>query len=94
MRPANRIRSGCRHRWKRRFERVITPFREFTQDQTISSGILVLCTLAALLIANSPLRQDYEALLQTPLGFEVTPQALLIAKSSVLSAYLLAGVAG
>jgi NhaA family Na+:H+ antiporter len=54
---------------EQRFERVVTPFQEFIKDQTISSAILVLCTFAALVIANSPLAPTYEELLHTPLGF-------------------------
>jgi NhaA family Na+:H+ antiporter len=59
----------ARTSFEKRFERVITPFQEFIKDQTISSAILVLCTVVALVIANSPFAGAYQTLLHTPLGF-------------------------
>jgi Na+/H+ antiporter NhaA len=38
-------------------ERVITPFQEFIHDQRSASGLLLLSTIAALIIANSPFAQ-------------------------------------
>jgi NhaA family Na+:H+ antiporter len=49
-------------------ERVITPFQEFIRDQTSASALLLLCTIAALIIANSPFGQDYEALIHREAG--------------------------
>ena len=51
------------------FERVLTPFQEFINDQRTGSVLLLVCTLSALLIANSPLAHDYEALVEMPVGF-------------------------
>jgi NhaA family Na+:H+ antiporter len=51
------------------FERVLTPFHEFISDQRVGSVLLLLCTVVALLIANSPLAPDYKALIETPMGF-------------------------
>jgi len=55
-------------RLEQRFERALTPFQEFVSDQTTSSLLLIGCTLAALLIANSPYAHAYEAFIDTPLG--------------------------
>ncbi|MGD8843379.1 MAG: Na+/H+ antiporter NhaA, partial [Gammaproteobacteria bacterium] len=49
-------------------ERALSPFQYFIRNQTTGSVLLLLCTLAALVIANSPLAHDYEALLDMPLG--------------------------
>lgn len=53
---------------ERRFERALTPFQEFAGDQATSSLLLIVCTAAALLIANSPYASGYEAFIETPLG--------------------------
>jgi len=49
-------------------ERAMSPFQEFIHDQTSASVILLLCTLLALVIANSPLAQDYQQLIHMQLG--------------------------
>jgi len=49
-------------------ERVLSPFQKFISDQKTGSILLVICTLGALLIANSPLAREYEALVETPAG--------------------------
>jgi len=51
------------------FERALTPFQEFISDQRTGSVLLLVCTLSALLIANSPLAHNYESLVETPAGF-------------------------
>jgi len=53
---------------ERKFERVVTPFQEFVADQTTSSIALIVCTAAALAVANSPFAHSYEALVETPAG--------------------------
>lgn len=50
-------------------ERVLTPFQRFIRDQTTGSILLILCTVIALVIANSPLAHDYETLLEMRTGF-------------------------
>ena len=47
---------------------MITPFQEFIQDQKTASVVLVVCTILALVIANSAWSHKYNALLETPLG--------------------------
>ncbi|MEJ2567143.1 MAG: Na+/H+ antiporter NhaA [Gammaproteobacteria bacterium] len=56
---------------QRGFERILTPFQEFIRDTTTASVFLLICTIAALLIANSPLSADYSALLHTRIGVTV-----------------------
>lgn len=51
------------------FERVMTPFQEFIRYQTTGSILLIVCTVIALLIANSPLAHNYENFLEMQTGF-------------------------
>jgi NhaA family Na+:H+ antiporter len=53
---------------ERRFKDVITPFQEFVRDQTTGSVLLIVCTLLALGLANSPFAGAYEALIETKTG--------------------------
>jgi NhaA family Na+:H+ antiporter len=53
---------------QRGFERILTPVQEFIRDATTASVLLLICTIAALLIANSPLSAEYRALLHTRIG--------------------------
>lgn len=50
-------------------ERIVTPFQEFIRDQTSASALLLLCTVAALIIANSPFAHYYETFIETHAGF-------------------------
>lgn len=56
---------------ERKVQSVVMPLQDFIRDETVSSGFLFLATIAALVVANSPLGHDYEALLHTRmyLGF-------------------------
>ncbi|MBT4520668.1 MAG: Na+/H+ antiporter NhaA [Halieaceae bacterium] len=49
--------------WEKAFDRVLTPFEEFIHRQTTSGVLLMMCALAALLIANSPWGEQYHLLL-------------------------------
>ncbi|WP_163835890.1 Na+/H+ antiporter NhaA [Spartinivicinus ruber] len=51
------------------FEKVFTPLQDFIHDQTTCSLVLIICTISALTIANSPFAESYEAILKTPFGF-------------------------
>ncbi|NND44158.1 MAG: Na+/H+ antiporter NhaA, partial [Xanthomonadales bacterium] len=55
--------------WERSFERILTPLEEFIHRQTTSGILLMFCAVVALAIANSPLHEAYEQLLQLPIGF-------------------------
>jgi len=56
-------------------ERAMSPFQEFIHDQTSASVMLLLCTLLALVIANSPLAQDYQRLIHMQLGLVLGEQS-------------------
>jgi hypothetical protein len=53
---------------ERKFEKIMPPFQRFTHDQVTGSILLIICTLTALLVANSSLNHGYEALLLTRTG--------------------------
>lgn len=55
-------------RLERKFERALSPFQEFVNDQTTSSKLLIICTVAALFLANSPYAGAYRELFETPVG--------------------------
>ncbi len=55
-------------RLERKFERALSPFQEFVNDQTTSSKLLIICTVAALFLANSPYADAYRELFETPVG--------------------------
>lgn len=46
--------------WEKTFQRIATPFEHFLHAQTTSGLILILMTIIALIIANSPLHEAYE----------------------------------
>jgi NhaA family Na+:H+ antiporter len=54
--------------WERAFKRLLTPLEEFIHRQTTSGVLLMICAVAALVIANSPLRESYEHLLHVELS--------------------------
>ena len=57
--------------WERRFDRLITPFEEFIHKQTTGGIILMVGSLFALLLANSPLGKGYEHIIHTSISFNV-----------------------
>lgn len=50
------------------FERIRSPFEEFFQSQKVSGFILLACTVAALIIANTDFLAIYQKLLHTHAG--------------------------
>jgi NhaA family Na+:H+ antiporter len=50
--------------------------QEFIQSSTASGIVLLLAAAAALVVANTPLRADYEGLLNSYIGFEAGPYEL------------------
>src|SRR4030095_809720 len=46
-------------------------FREFLESEQAAGVILILCTLTAIVIANSPFGYDFLALWHSPIGFEL-----------------------
>jgi NhaA family Na+:H+ antiporter len=57
--------------WEKSFERILTPLEEFIHRQTTSGVLLMICAVIALIIANSPLRDQYQHLLHTELGISL-----------------------
>jgi NhaA family Na+:H+ antiporter len=55
--------------WERSFDRLLTPLEEFIHRQTTSGVLLMICAVIALVIANSPLHDQYEHFLHTEIGF-------------------------
>ncbi len=54
--------------FEKKLEDIMPPFQRFTHDQTTGSILLIFCTLAALLLANSGFDRGYESLLLTETG--------------------------
>jgi NhaA family Na+:H+ antiporter len=52
--------------WEKAFDRVLTPLDEFIHRQTTSGVLLMLCAVAALIIANSQWNDAYHQLLEMP----------------------------
>src|SRR3569832_2459643 len=61
---------------ERGFEKLVSPFQDFVANQATSSILLLVCTVAALVLANSPLHASYEALLRLDIGFHFGQQTL------------------
>jgi len=57
--------------WERAFQRVSTPFEHFLHSQTTTGLVLILMTLLALVLANSPLVESYNHFLHTKIDFNV-----------------------
>ena len=61
---------GCINRFfgnsiERSFKQALTPFEEFVHAEASSGILLMVCTVAAMFIANSALLPLYESILQT-----------------------------
>ena len=54
--------------WERVFEKIASPFEEFIQSQASGGIVLMVATVVALVIANSPLAAAYQHLLHLPLS--------------------------
>jgi NhaA family Na+:H+ antiporter len=52
--------------WEQAFNRVLTPIEEFIHRQTSSGILLMLCAIAALIIANSSWAETYQHILEMP----------------------------
>jgi NhaA family Na+:H+ antiporter len=53
---------------ERKLEKIAPPFQRFIHDQATGSVLLIICTIAALVVANSALSHRYESLLLTKVG--------------------------
>ena len=52
-------------------DHVVGPIARFLHVESASGVVLLLATVAALVLANSPASEDFLSLWQTPLGFSV-----------------------
>lgn len=57
--------------WEKAFKKVATPFEHFLHAQTTTGIILMCMTVLALILANSPLTQDYADFFHTEVEFVV-----------------------
>jgi len=57
--------------WERAFKKVSTPFEHFLHAQTTTGVILIVMTLVALLLANSPLTEDYAHFFHTKVDLNI-----------------------
>ncbi len=53
------------------FEKIVTPFESFLHSQTTTGIFLLVATLVALVLANSPYANAYEHFFHTEIGFSV-----------------------
>jgi len=61
----SRLRGETTSALEKGFAAVVKPFEQFIRDQKTASALLLVCTLVALIIANSPLADHYERLVET-----------------------------
>ncbi|MGA1939373.1 Na+/H+ antiporter NhaA [Arcobacter sp. YIC-310] len=57
--------------WEKAFKKVSTPFEEFLHAQTTTGLILIVMTILALVLANSPLSEMYSHFFHTYIDFNV-----------------------
>lgn len=54
-----------------KIEKIVSPIQSLIRDESKSSYLLLIATVAALLIANSPISSQYQSLIHLPMGFHV-----------------------
>jgi len=57
--------------WEKTFNKISTPFEHFLHAQTTTGKILMLMTVLALILANTPLTENYEHFFHTKIDFNV-----------------------
>jgi len=57
--------------WEKAFQKVATPFEHFIHAQTTTGLMLMLMTIVALILANSPLSETYSHFFHTYIEFNV-----------------------
>jgi NhaA family Na+:H+ antiporter len=57
--------------WEKAFKRVATPFEHFLHAQTTTGLVLIIMTIVALVLANSPLSEAYKHFFHTNIDFNV-----------------------
>ncbi len=59
------VQSGLNTPFERLFQHALTPFEEFIRDESAGGILLMLCAMAALIIANTSLFEAYNKILNT-----------------------------
>lgn len=62
--------------WEKALKRVLTPFEHFIHTQTTTGLVLIIATVIALTLANTPLLEFYQNLIHTKISFEIGPLKL------------------
>lgn len=57
--------------WEKAFKKIATPFEHFIHAQTTTGLVLMVMTILALILANSPLVESYEHFFQMTIDFNV-----------------------
>jgi NhaA family Na+:H+ antiporter len=57
--------------WEKQFQKVVTPFEEFLHAQTTTGIVLVIATIIALILANSPFKEAYFHFFHTPISITI-----------------------
>jgi len=57
--------------WEKAFGKILTPFEEFLHKQTTGGIVLLVCTVIALILANGPLADEYDAILHAHVSINV-----------------------
>lgn len=52
-------------------DRLIAPFKQFMHVEAASGIVLMVCTVIALILANSPAGHAFHAIWETPIGFRI-----------------------
>ena len=57
--------------WEKAFKKVLTPFEHFIHNQTSTGIVLMVMTIIALIIANSPFEEAYKHFFHMKIGFSI-----------------------
>lgn len=57
--------------WEKAFKKVSTPFEHFIHAQTTTGKILMFMTVLALILANTPLTENYEHFFHTKIDLSI-----------------------
>ena len=66
-----KLRQSHYAKWEKSFNKVMTPLEDFIHKETSSGILLMLFTVIALVLANSPFAHSYHALFQTHLSISL-----------------------
>ncbi len=57
--------------WEKKFKKISTPFEHFLHAQSTTGLILILMTILALILANSPYAKEYNHFFHTQIGLDI-----------------------